>query len=68
MKYHVVLEEQEEGGFLACIPELPGCHTEGETREETLQNIHQAKDVYLEVMHEKKGHRAPHIEVLPLSG
>ncbi len=50
MKFHVVLEQQAEGGFVAYVPELPGCHTQGETREEALQHIREAKELYLEVL------------------
>ncbi len=66
MKFHVVLEKQEEGGFVAYIPELPGCHTQGETRKEALANITEAKDLYLEVLHEKKQVHVPRVEVIAL--
>lgn len=68
MDFHVILEEQEEGGFVAYIPELPGCHTQGETREETIENIKEARDLYLQVLREKKPVRMPKIEVLPILG
>ena len=68
MTYHVILEEQEEGGFVAYIPELPGCHTEGETREEAIENIKEARDLYLEVLKEKNPSKKPNVEVLPLPG
>ncbi len=64
MKFHVVLEKQSEGGFVAYIPELPGCHTQGETRGEALKNIREARDLYLEVMAEKKAAKAPVVEIL----
>ncbi|MBI4360254.1 type II toxin-antitoxin system HicB family antitoxin [Candidatus Micrarchaeota archaeon] len=66
-KFHVVLEAQEEGGFVAYVPELPGCHTQGETRNEALENIRQAKELYLETV---KGRKAslPHVEVRLLPG
>ena len=68
MTYHVILEEQEEGGFVAYIPELPGCHTEGETREEAIENIKEARDLYLEVLKEKSPTKKPRVEVFPLQG
>jgi hypothetical protein len=34
MKFRVVLERSEEGGFTAVVPGLPGCISEGDTREE----------------------------------
>jgi predicted RNase H-like HicB family nuclease len=42
MKLQVVLEPSEEGGFTASVPSLPGCISEGETREEALRNIREA--------------------------
>ena len=53
MKFHVVLEKQSEGGFIAYVPELPGCHTQGETRSEALKNIREARDLYLEILMSK---------------
>jgi predicted RNase H-like HicB family nuclease len=48
MKLQVVLESSEEGGFTASVPSLPGCISEGDTREEALQNIREAIELYLE--------------------
>ncbi|MBN2422015.1 type II toxin-antitoxin system HicB family antitoxin [Candidatus Woesearchaeota archaeon] len=48
MKLTVVLEPQEEGGFTVYVPSLPGCISEGETKEEALKNIKEAIELYLE--------------------
>lgn len=48
MKLRVVLEPSEEGGFTAFIPALPGCISEGNSREEALNNIEEAAKLYLE--------------------
>ena len=48
MKLKVVLEPSEEGGFTAYVPSLPGCISEGDTREEALANIKEAIELYLE--------------------
>lgn len=48
MKLTVVLEPQDEGGFTAYVPSLPGCISEGETKEEALANIREAIELYLE--------------------
>ncbi|HEX9149164.1 MAG TPA: type II toxin-antitoxin system HicB family antitoxin [Thermoanaerobaculia bacterium] len=48
MKLQVVLEPTEEGGFTASVPSLPGCISEGDTREQALQNIREAIELYLE--------------------
>jgi predicted RNase H-like HicB family nuclease len=51
MKYKVVLEESEEG-FAASVPGLPGCHSQGASEQEALQNIRDAIREYLEVVAE----------------
>ena len=48
MKVKVVLEEQDEGGFTVYVPSLPGCVSQGETKEEALKNIKEAIELYLE--------------------
>jgi predicted RNase H-like HicB family nuclease len=51
MKYKVVLEESEEG-FAASVPGLPGCHSQGATEQEALENIRNAIREYLDVVAE----------------
>ncbi len=48
MKLRVVLEPSDEGGFTAIVPALPGCISEGDTREEALANVQEAIQLYLE--------------------
>lgn len=48
MRLKVVLEPSEDGGFTVYVPCLPGCISEGETREEALNNIREAIELYLE--------------------
>jgi predicted RNase H-like HicB family nuclease len=48
MRYTVVLEKEPTGGFVAIVPTLPGCVSQGETREETLANIQEAIELYVE--------------------
>lgn len=40
--YKIVVEECEEGGFYAECPTFPGCHVEGETYEETMNEMKEA--------------------------
>jgi predicted RNase H-like HicB family nuclease len=49
MEFDVVLEQGETGVWIADVPSLPGCHTQGETREEALENVKDAIKLYLEV-------------------
>ncbi|HLD74905.1 MAG TPA: type II toxin-antitoxin system HicB family antitoxin [Bdellovibrionota bacterium] len=48
MNIKVVLEPSEEGGFTVYVPALPGCISEGKTKEEALKNIREAIELYLE--------------------
>ena len=48
MKLTVILEPSEEGGFTAFVPSLPGCFSEGNSKEEALANIREAIELYLE--------------------
>ncbi len=54
MKYRVVLEPQEEGGYTVYVPSLPGCVSQGETNEEALANIKEAIEVYLKSLRERR--------------
>jgi len=48
MKYRVLIEQDEDGVFVATVPALPGCISQGNTREETLNNIREAIEGYIE--------------------
>jgi len=48
MKLKVVLEPSEEGGYTAVVPSLPGCISEGQTKDEALKNVREAIELYLE--------------------
>ena len=48
MRLTVVLEPSEDGGYTVYAPSLPGCISEGDTREEALANIKEAIELYLE--------------------
>jgi len=53
LKLTVVLRKEEEGGYSAQCLELPGCISEGETKKETLANIREAIEGYLEAFPEE---------------
>jgi predicted RNase H-like HicB family nuclease len=44
----IILEPSDDGGFTAYVPTLPGCISEGDTRDEALANIREAIELYLE--------------------
>ena len=50
--YSVFYEADSEGGYSAFVPALPGCHTQGETVEETEKNVKEAIEAYLESIEE----------------
>jgi predicted RNase H-like HicB family nuclease len=48
MKFQIILEPSEEGGYTAFVPALPGCISEGDSRTEALDKIKEAIELYLE--------------------
>ncbi len=48
MKYRVLIEQDEDGVFVAQVPALPGCVSQGSSRDEALANIREAIGGYLE--------------------
>ena len=58
--YKVIIEPQPEGGYTAFVPKLPGCVSEGETYQETLDNIEvmYVPDVSA-VYHQRQTHTIP---------
>ena len=53
MKLNVVIEQDETGYFVAEVPSLPGCVSQGKTLAEAKTNIQEAAVGWLEVMNEK---------------
>jgi predicted RNase H-like HicB family nuclease len=66
MRIKVVLEPSEEGGYTAIIPSLPGCISEGDTKEEALKNIQEALELYLEPVEDDQVF-APNAETVELA-
>ncbi|HWE95189.1 MAG TPA: type II toxin-antitoxin system HicB family antitoxin [Tepidisphaeraceae bacterium] len=48
MRYTVVLEQEPDEGYVAIVPALPGCVSQGDTREEAMRNIREAIGLYVE--------------------
>lgn len=61
MKYKVVIDPQEEGGYSVYVPVLPGCVSQGETIEEATSNIKEAIELYLESL-KARGLTPRHVE------
>jgi len=60
LRFRVVIEQDEDGVFVATCPSLPGCVSQGDTRKEAVTNMHDAMSGYLESL-------AAHGEPIPPS-
>jgi predicted RNase H-like HicB family nuclease len=62
----VILEPSEEGGYTAIAPSLPGCISEGDTKEDALKNVREAIELYLEPVEDDQVF-APNSEIVDLT-
>jgi predicted RNase H-like HicB family nuclease len=53
-EFDVVIIEDETGGYVAFVPALPGCHTQGDTLEELMNNAKEAIDLYIETLEKEE--------------
>ncbi len=53
-EFSVVILEDESGGYIAVVPELPGCHTQGDNLDEVIKNVKEAIELYLETLSEEE--------------
>ncbi len=58
MKYRILIEQDEDGVFVVEVPALPGCISQGHTRQEAIENAREAIAAYLESL-------AAHDEPIP---
>jgi antitoxin HicB len=61
MKFRIVIEQDEDGKFIASCPTLPGCWSQGDTRDEAARNIADAMKGYLESLKKHGDPRPPPI-------
>ena len=54
LRYTVLMEQNEDGGYTVTVPSLPGCVSEGSTWEEALAHIEEAIAGYVEVARETR--------------
>lgn len=62
MKFAITLEKDEKGFYVASVPVLPGCYSQGKTKAEALTNIQEAIKGYIASMR-KHGEKIPMTEV-----
>jgi len=53
VKFRVIIDQDEDGLFVAQVPSLPGCITQGSTRQEAVSNAQEAIAAYLESLSER---------------
>jgi predicted RNase H-like HicB family nuclease len=53
-EFDVVIIEDETGGYVAFVPALPGCHTQGDTLEKLMNNAKEAIDLYIETLEKEE--------------
>ncbi len=66
MTLQIILEPSEEGGFTAIVPALPGCLSEGNSKDEAIANIKEAIELYLEPVEDDNSF-TPNAESVELS-
>ena len=58
MKLKVLLRPEADGGYSVSVPGMPGCHSQGDSREEGLANIREAADLWVEVVADRAAREA----------
>ncbi len=53
-EFDVIILEDESGGYVALVPALPGCHTQGDTIDEVVRNVKEAIELYLETLSDEE--------------
>ena len=56
-QFKVIIETDEDGFFVANVPALPGCHTQGATLKELMKNVHEVIQLCLEVAKDDPSYR-----------
>lgn len=52
LKYAMSIYPEDDGGYTVIIPDLPGCMSQGETLEEAIENINEARELWIETVYE----------------
>jgi antitoxin HicB len=51
LKYPMSIYPEDDGGYTVIIPDLPGCISQGETLEEAIENINEARELWIETVY-----------------
>lgn len=54
LQFSVIYQQDLNGGFIATVPALPGCHTQGKDLKQAMSRIKEAIDLYLESLNSEK--------------
>ena len=63
-RFTVVLERDEDGFYMASIPALAGCHTQGRSLDQAMRRIRDAAELWLEVHRERRGESLPTLDLV----
>ncbi|MBI4736549.1 MAG: type II toxin-antitoxin system HicB family antitoxin [candidate division NC10 bacterium] len=63
-RFTVVLERDEDGLYVASIPALAGCHTQGRSLDQAMRRIREAAELWLEVHRERRGGSLPTFDLV----
>jgi len=63
-EFDVVILEDETDGYIALVPALPGCHTQGDTLEELMKNTKEAIELYTETLSKEEKEDLPRQKVV----
>ncbi len=63
-RFTVVLERDDEGLYVASIPALKGCHTQGRSLDQVMGRIREAAELWLEVHRERRGGSLPALDLV----
>ncbi len=58
LNFRTIIEQDENGYFIASVPSVPGCYSQGKTYEEALKNVKEALELALEVAKEKSEYKS----------
>ena len=53
LHYVVVIDREDDGRFLASVPEVPGCHVYGRTRRQAVDRARRALEFYIQILREE---------------